>query len=96
IQLLATHLLNQKIRIITNIYTVFDILGLADGADILLIGGDFRKNTGGFVGPITNDNLRRLKFTKAFISSNGVLKEAISTYSTEEGEAQQIPLNNSR
>ncbi|OOL67931.1 DeoR family transcriptional regulator [Enterococcus faecium] len=48
------------------------------------------------VGPITNDNLRRLKFTKAFISSNGVHNEAISTYSTEEGEAQQIALNNSR
>jgi len=96
IELLATHLLNKKIRIITNNYPVFDILAQADGPEILLIGGDFRKNTGAFVGPITNDNLRRLKFTKAFISSNGVHNEAISTYSTEEGEAQQIALNNSR
>ncbi|MFR2689392.1 MAG: DeoR/GlpR family DNA-binding transcription regulator, partial [Enterococcus faecium] len=96
IELLATHLLNKKIRIITNNYPVFDILAQADGPEILLIGGDFRKNTGAFVGPITNDNLRRLKFTKAFISSNGVHNEAISTYSTEEGEAQQIALKNSR
>ena len=96
IELLATHLLNKKIRIITNNYPVFDILAQADGPEILLIGGDFRKNTGAFVGPITNDNLRRLKFTKAFISSNGVHNEAISTYSTEEGAAQQIALNNSR
>lgn len=96
IELLATRLMQKKIRIITNNYSVFDILAQADIPEILLIGGDFRKNTGAFVGPITNDNLRKLKFTKAFISSNGVHNEAISTYSTEEGEAQQIALNNSR
>lgn len=96
IELLAACLINKKIRIITNNYPVFDILAQSDVPDILLIGGDFRKNTGAFVGPIANDNLRKLKFTKAFISSNGVHNEAISTYSTEEGEAQQIALNNSR
>lgn len=96
IELLASCLMQKKIRIITNNYPVFDILAQAEIPEILLIGGDFRKNTGAFVGPITNDNLRKLKFTKAFISSNGVHNEAISTYSTEEGEAQQIALNNSR
>ncbi|MDA9462578.1 Lactose phosphotransferase system repressor [Enterococcus mundtii 3F] len=96
IELLASHLIHRKLRIITNNYAVFEVLAQAEVPEILLIGGDFRKNTGAFVGPITNDNLRKLKFTKSFISANGVHNEAISTYSTEEGEAQQIALNHSK
>ena len=97
IELLTTHLLNKKIRIITNNYPVFDILAQADGPEILLIGGDFRKNTGAFVGPITNDNLRRLKLLQKHLSVQMAFTTKPSLlYSTEEGEAQQIALNNSR
>lgn len=95
IELLAKFLLNKPIRIITNNYPVFSILSEASVPDILLIGGDYRRNTGAFVGALANDTLRKLKFTKAFISSNGVHNNQISTYSIEEGEAQQIALNNS-
>ncbi|MCM3226957.1 DeoR/GlpR family DNA-binding transcription regulator [Terribacillus saccharophilus] len=96
IELLARHLLHKKIRIITNSYPVFEILTQSDTAEIMLIGGDFRKNTGTFVGPLVNSSLQKLNFTKAFISANGVHNEEISTYSIEEGEAHQIALNNSR
>lgn len=96
IELLAHYLIEKKIRIITNNYPVFEILSQAETPELILIGGDYRKNTGAFVGPIVNDNLRKLKFTRTFISSNGVHNEAISTYSIEEGEAQSIALNNSR
>lgn len=96
IELLATHLLHKRVRIITNNYPVFDILRESDVADLILIGGDYRKRTGAFVGPIVNDNLKKLNFTKAFISANGVHNEEISTYSIEEGEAHQIALNNTR
>lgn len=96
IELLAQNLINKRIRIITNNYPVFDILKHSDSADIILTGGDFRKNTGALVGPLTNSNLRRLNFTKAFISANGIRNESICTYSIEEGEAQEIALNNSR
>jgi DeoR family lactose phosphotransferase system repressor len=95
-ELLATLLATKRIRIITNNYPVFDILAQHEIADIILVGGDYRKNTGAFVGPIVNDTLKKLKFTKAFISANGIHNEAISTYNIEEGEAQQIALNNSR
>ncbi|NLD32107.1 MAG: DeoR/GlpR transcriptional regulator, partial [Trichococcus flocculiformis] len=53
-------------------------------------------NTGAFFGPIANDNLKKLKFSKCFISANGIHNEAISTYSMAEGETQNIALNNSR
>ena len=96
IELLAQYLINKRIRIITNNYAVFEILKQSDSADILLTGGDFRRNTGALVGPLTNTNLKRLNFTKAFISANGIHNESICTYSIEEGEAQEIALNNSR
>ncbi|MBO3445537.1 DeoR/GlpR family DNA-binding transcription regulator [Clostridium sp. CCUG 7971] len=96
IELLAHHLIDKRIRIVTNNYPVFDILKQSISADIIITGGDFRKNTGALVGPIANSTLKNLNFTKAFVSSNGIHNEDISTYSVEEGEAQRIALNNSR
>lgn len=96
IQLLATLLREKKIRVITNSYHVFEILMNAEQADVILIGGEYRNNTGTFVGPITNNDLSLLKFSKAFISCNGIYNDAITTYSLEEGEVQKIALNNSR
>ena len=74
----------------------FEILKQSDSVNIILTGGDFRKNTGALVGPITNANLKRINFTKSFISANGIHNESICTYNIEEGEAQEIALNNSR
>ena len=96
IELLAQNLISKRIRIITNNYPVFDILKQSDSVEVILTGGDFRKNTGALVGPLTNANLRKLNFTKAFISANGIHNESICTYNIEEGEAQEIALNNSR
>jgi DeoR family transcriptional regulator, lactose phosphotransferase system repressor len=96
IELLAGYLGDKKIRIITNSYPVFENLRQYDSADIILVGGDYRKNTRAFFGPIANETLKRLKFTKCFISSNGIHNEAISTYNMAEGETQNIALNNSR
>ena len=96
IEILASYLGGKKIRIITNSYPVFENLRQYDTADIIMIGGDYLKNTGAFFGPIANDNLKKLKFSKCFISANGIHNEAISTYSMAEGETQNIALNNSR
>ena len=96
IELLAHFLINKRIRIVTNNYPAFEILKQSDSVNIILTGGDFRKNTGALVGPITNANLKRINFTKSFISANGIHNESICTYNIEEGEAQEIALNNSR
>lgn len=96
IQILATLLREKNVRIITNSYHVFEILMNAEQAEVILIGGEYRNHTGTFVGPITNNDLLLLKFSKAFISCNGIYNDAITTYSLEEGEVQKIALNNSR
>lgn len=96
IELLAHELIDRKVRVITNNLPVFDILQQHDRVDVSLIGGDYRKNTKALVGPIANMMLKKFNFSKAFISSNGVHHEEISTYSVEEGELQQLALNNAR
>lgn len=96
IELLSHFLVNKHIRIVTNNYPAFEILKQSDSVNLILTGGDFRKNTGALVGTITNINLKRINFTKAFISANGIHNESICTYNIEEGEAQEIALNNSR
>ncbi len=64
--------------------------------EVILTGGDYRDNTNTFVGPITNLVLGKLKYNKAFISCNGIYNSSITTYSLEEGESQQIALDNSK
>lgn len=96
IEMLADHLKGRNLRIITNSYPVFQILMNHEPTEVILTGGEYRSNTGTFVGPITNSILNKLNFTKAFISCNGVHNEEITTYSMEEGEAQQLALNCSR
>ena len=40
--------------------------------------------------------LGKLKYNKSFISCNGIYNSSITTYSLEEGESQQIALDNSK
>ncbi len=96
IQILATLLRDRDIRVITNSYHVFEILMFSNLTKVILIGGEYRNQTGTFVGPIANHDLSVLKFSKAFISCNGIFNDAVTTYSPDEGEVQKIALNNAR
>lgn len=96
IQLLAEKLRGRQIRVITNSLAVFNILVNHSSTEVILTGGEYRENTNTFVGPITNHILHKLKYNKAFISCNGIYNSDITTYSLEEGEAQEICLNNAK
>jgi len=63
---------------------------------VVLVGGTYRSNTGTFAGTLTNQILRDLKFTKAFISCNGIADDELTTSSLEEGEMQAIACRNAR
>ncbi|OCN04904.1 DeoR family transcriptional regulator [Erysipelotrichaceae bacterium MTC7] len=96
IEMLADKVKGRNIRVITNSYPVFETLINHKPTEVILTGGEYRSNTGAFVGPITNSILFKFKYTKAFIGCNGICNNEITTYSLEEGEAQAIALNNSR
>lgn len=63
--------------------------------NIKLIGGEFRKVTGAFVGALSLDLVSKMRFNQAFIGVNGINKGKAYTYSPEEGILQKMILDNS-
>ena len=73
---------------------MFTILNQNKSTDLILTGGEYRDITGAFVGSLTANYLQNLKFSKAFVSANGVFGDSVATYSESEGEIQRIALDN--
>lgn len=85
----------EQIRVVTNSLPVFESWKQTD-AEIVLIGGNFRKKSGAFIGGLAEQMLRELKFTKAFVSANGINDENVMTANAEEGQTQAVALNNAQ
>ncbi|WP_286073105.1 DeoR/GlpR family DNA-binding transcription regulator [Faecalibaculum rodentium] len=96
LEMIASMIPDKDIRIVTPSLPAFEVLKERMEDRLLLVGGTYRSNTGAFVGPLTNQVLRDLKFTKAFISCNGIADDEITTSSMEEGEMQAIACRNAR
>ena len=90
----AHELIAKNIRVVTNSLSVFTILNQNKSTDLILPGGEYRDITGAFVGSLTANYLQNLKFSKAFVSANGVFGDSVATYSENEGEIQRIALDN--
>ncbi len=85
----------KKLNIFTNSLYLFRKLVFLDNVNIKLIGGEFRRVTGAFVGPLSLDIVAKMRFNQAFIGVNGVNKGKAYTYSPEEGILQKMILDNS-
>lgn len=85
----------EQIRVVTNSLPVFEAWKQTD-AEIVLIGGNLRKKSGAFIGGLAEQMLRELKFTKAFVSANGINDENVMTANAEEGQTQAVALNNAQ
>lgn len=96
LEMMASMIPDKDIRIVTSSLPAFEVLKEKMEDRLLLVGGSYRANTGAFVGTLTNQILRDLKFTKAFISCNGIADDEITTSSMEEGEMQAIACRNAR
>jgi DeoR family lactose phosphotransferase system repressor len=90
----ASELVSKNIRVVTNSLPVFTILNQNKTTDLILTGGEYRDITGAFVGSLTESYLHSLKFSKAFVSANGVFQTSVATYSENEGIIQKIALEN--
>ena len=86
---------DKKLNIFTNSLYLFNKLVFLDNVNIKLIGGEFRKVTGAFVGALSLDLVSKMRFNQAFIGVNGVNKGKAYTYSPEEGILQKMILDNS-
>lgn len=86
---------DKKLNIFTNSLYLFNKLVFLDNVNIKLIGGEFRKVTGAFVGALSLDLVSKMRFNQAFIGVNGVNNGKAYTYNPEEGILQKEILNNS-
>lgn len=93
LELTAANLKNRNMRIVTNSLPVFNILNRSSSIDLLLTGGEYRPITGAFVGTIPLLSIRNMRFSKAFISVNGIVGNNVYTYSEAEGEVQKAVLD---
>jgi DeoR family lactose phosphotransferase system repressor len=96
IELLSEIITADSLRIVTNCLPVFEELNKHKGnRKTYLLGGEMRETTQCFVGEITNKSLNDMNFHKAFFSCNALNEQKIMTSTFEEGQTQQIALNNS-
>lgn len=96
IELLSKIITADSLRIVTNCLPVFEELNKHKGnRKIYLLGGELRETTQCFVGEITNKSLNDMNFHKAFFSCNALNEQKIMTSTFEEGQTQQLALNNS-
>lgn len=95
LEFLATEIDINNIRVVTNSLPVFLTLNGRNLKNLILIGGEYRDITGAFVGRMAIDALSSIKFSKSFVSCNGISDNAITTYNVEEGEIQQLALKKS-
>lgn len=82
-------------KVITNSISIFNLFKDDPKFDLILIGGKLRERTGTFIGYFTRKWIRDIKVQKAFIGTNGIKGDYITTAEEEEGVVQQIILNNS-
>lgn len=93
LELTAANLKSRNMRIVTNSLPVFNILNRSSSIDLLLVGGEYRSITGAFVGTTSLQSIRNMRFSKAFISVNGIVGNSVYTYSEAEGEVQKAALD---
>lgn len=93
LEVTAANLKNRNLRIVTNSLPVFTILNRSSSVDLLLVGGEYRPITGAFVGTVSLHSIRNMRFSKAFISVNGIVGNSVYTYSEVEGEVQKAVLD---
>ena len=90
IEQMASTLPSFRLRIITNSLSVFNILENREDCELCLVGGMYRRRTAAFVGPVAEGALKTIGVDAAFISSNGILGDDISTSNMDEGHIQQL------
>lgn len=88
--LIARALPRMRLRVITNSIIVLNMLQTRNDVEIWALGGQYRKRSGSFVGPIAEDALAPLGIDTCFIGTNGVLAQSISCSNLEEGRLQAL------
>lgn len=88
--LIARALPPVRLRVITISIIVLNMLQSRGDIEICALGGQYRKRSGSFVGPVAEDALAPLGIDTCFIGTNGILAQSISCSNLEEGRLQAL------
>ena len=90
---IATMLSNTKknITVVTNMNRIAMEFDRTPNIDVILIGGNYNKKLGGTVGSVAAEEIRKFKFTKAFIGAGGINVEDnfISNFNYDEAAVKK-------
>lgn len=93
---IAKNIKSQNITVITNSIIIAKVLSDKDSIDLIVIGGDLRKQTLALVGPIAENNLKNFNIDKVFIGANGItVKEGFTTPDYTEANIKKVFMNRS-
>lgn len=81
-------------KIITNSISIFSKFKDDRRFELILIGGRFRARTDVFIGNFTAELLSKIRIKSAFVGTNGICGDNITTSNEEEGVCQRIILDN--
>ncbi len=79
-----------RLRIVTNSIIALNMLQIHPGLEVCCLGGQYRRRSGSFTGPVAEDSLAPLGIDKCFIGTNGVMSGVISCSNLEEGRLQAL------
>ncbi|MBA4549562.1 DeoR/GlpR transcriptional regulator [Thermoactinomyces intermedius] len=94
-ELIYDYIQAPSLNVITNSITIFNKFQENKNFHVVLVGGRLRERTKTFVGYFAGKWIRDIKVQKAFIGTNGIADEHITTADEEEGALQRIVLENS-
>lgn len=69
---LAELVKNMELRVVTNNVQVLNILVERPGISLFMAGGAYRHESGSFIGPWAEENLRRIHVDHAFMGATGI------------------------
>lgn len=88
----------NNLSIVTNSIIIMQELADLPGLEVMLLGGNLRRETSALVGPFAEQSLNMIRIDKAFIGTNGIdLKDGIiTTPNLTEARIKRMMITNAR
>lgn len=86
------------VTVVTNMLEVAGVFSRPGGPGIIVAGGSFNSTRDGFVGSLTDEQIRRFRFDVAFLGAAGIdaVRGTVLTYLPEDGLTKSAALSVSR
>lgn len=85
---------NRNVTVVTNMIEIMLVFTVETKAKLIFLGGTMNSEKDGFVGALTNEELEKYHFDKAFLGVVGVDLEnnRVSTYDVEDATTKRVAL----